>query len=104
MLNIYVEHLTSTYLSRSNLGQNPLKVTKPAHSDLPTFHVLVFNIISYTMNTTHFGWDISEGRGSMILVVRGDRTYLVQYDYNNRNSISLISTFLCEIEFTKLYR
>jgi hypothetical protein len=39
--NIYVQYLTSTFISRSNLGQNPLKVTKPAHSDLRTLYVLV---------------------------------------------------------------
>jgi hypothetical protein len=39
--NIYVQYLTLTFISRSNLGQNLLKVTKPAHSDLCTLYVLV---------------------------------------------------------------
>jgi hypothetical protein len=39
--NIYVQYLTLTFISRSNLGQIPLKVTKQAHSDLRTLYVLV---------------------------------------------------------------
>jgi hypothetical protein len=45
--NIYVQYLTSTFILRSNLGQNPLKVTKSAHSDLSTIYVLV-NDCCYT--------------------------------------------------------
>jgi hypothetical protein len=40
--NIYVQYLTLTFISRPNLGQIPLKVTKQAHSDLRTLYVLVF--------------------------------------------------------------
>jgi hypothetical protein len=38
---IYVPYLTSTFISKSNLGQNYLIMTKPAHSDLCTLYVLV---------------------------------------------------------------
>jgi hypothetical protein len=43
--NIRVQYLTLTFISKSNLGRNPLKVTKQAHSDLCTLYVLV--IISF---------------------------------------------------------
>jgi hypothetical protein len=39
--NIYVQYLTLSFISRLNLGQIPLKVTKQAHSDLLTLYVLV---------------------------------------------------------------
>jgi hypothetical protein len=40
--NIYVQYLTLTFISRSNLGQIPLKVTRQSHSDLRTLYVLDF--------------------------------------------------------------
>jgi hypothetical protein len=42
--NIYVQYLTLTFISRSNLGQISLKVTKQAHSDLRTLYVLVYTL------------------------------------------------------------
>jgi hypothetical protein len=38
---INVHYLTWTFISRSNLSQTSLNMTKPAHSDLRTLYVLV---------------------------------------------------------------
>jgi hypothetical protein len=43
----HIQYLASSFISRSNLGQNPLKVTKPSHSDLHTLYVLVFHLANF---------------------------------------------------------
>jgi hypothetical protein len=60
---INVQYLTSTLISRSNLGQNSLNVTKPAHSDLRTLYVLVIDC---------FVWDYDQNK--LIKVTKHHKT------------------------------